>query len=143
MFLRLPTGVFALLLAIFLLGIGLSVSIAQDRTVGTIGKNSNVLPKVKAHLFIQDVEYEIFVTQGSTAYDLLEIAAKQYGLRFEGRDFMGLGFFVEELDGVAENPREQMHWIYYINNEKAKVGVSSYVIQPNDVIQWRYEKSEF
>src|SRR3989344_4379275 len=91
-------------------------------------------------LIVEETKYELKVAPGSSAYHVLETAREQ-GLSFKGRNFPGMGFFVEELQGKAESNRQGMYWIYSINNKKAEVGVSSYIIQPNDVITWTYEKS--
>ena len=62
--------------------------------------------------------------------------------QFKGREFPGLGFFVQELNGLAENPRQGTFWIYYINGEKAKVGISAYTVKADDIISWKYEHEE-
>ncbi len=91
-------------------------------------------------LVVEGKSYELKVAPGSSVYDVLE-AAREQGLSFKGREFSGMGFFVEEINGKAESNRQRMYWIYSVNNKKAEVGVSSYIIQPNDVISWSYEKS--
>ncbi|MDP2664669.1 MAG: DUF4430 domain-containing protein [bacterium] len=95
---------------------------------------------IPVSLIVEETKYELKVAPGSSAYHVLE-AAKEQGLSFKGREFPGMGFFVEEVNGKAESSRQGMYWIYSINNKKAEVGVSIYIIQPNDVITWSYEKS--
>ena len=85
-------------------------------------------------------EHEVWLPEGATAYDLMTIVAENSEFEFRGKNFWGMGFFVEEINGIAQNPKGKMYWIYYINGEKALVGVSQYVIQTNDVIEWKYEK---
>ena len=95
---------------------------------------------ISVSLMVEGNNYEVKVVPGSSVYDALE-AAEEQGLSFKGREFPGMGFFVEEINGKAESSRQGMYWIYLVNNKKAEVGVSSYIIQPNDVISWSYEKS--
>lgn len=54
-----------------------------------------------------------------------------------------MGEFVEEINGIKNNQATGEYWIYYINGESAKMGVSNYIIKPNDVIKWNYEKANF
>ncbi|TSC56271.1 MAG: Uncharacterized protein Greene071421_274 [Parcubacteria group bacterium Greene0714_21] len=89
-----------------------------------------------------DAKYEVFVPVGSTVYDLMDKASKQYGFSFSGESFPGMGFFVEEIKGVRQNPGKGLYWIYYINGEKSQVGVSSYILKPYDVISWKYGDEE-
>ncbi len=93
-------------------------------------------------LSLQEKRYEFQVSQGSTVYEAMVLLRETSGLKFGGRDFGGLGFFVEEINGVSQDPSRQMYWIYSINGKKSQVGVSSYTIQPGDVISWTYEHEE-
>ncbi len=90
-------------------------------------------------LSIQGQEYTLNVPEGSTAYDVMKLASETSGLSFRGKDFGGIGFFVEEINGVSQH--HPMYWIYSINGKKSQVGVSQYRLQPGDVISWSYEKS--
>ena len=95
---------------------------------------------IPVSLVVEGKSYEVKIVPGSSVYNVLE-AGKEQGFSFKGREFLGMGFFVEEVNGKAESSRQGMYWIYLVNNKKAEVGVSSYIIQPNDVITWSYEKS--
>ncbi len=100
------------------------------------------LPVGEKHsLYVGDKEYKIALKENSSVYDLM-LALKQSGqLDFKGRNSAGLGFFVEEINGVKNNPRDNTFWIYYINGKAAEVGISNYHLKPNDIITWKYEKS--
>lgn len=96
---------------------------------------------IKAVLKVGGSSYETYLPEGSNVYDLMNGIAAQYPeFHFKGRNFPGLGFFVEEINGVSQNKKEGFYWIYYINNKVASVGVSNYKIKENDVITWNYEK---
>ena len=78
------------------------------------------------------------VAAGATVFTLMETMRANGQLSFHDREFGGsLGKFIDEINGVKNTPK--YFWIYYINNEKAKVGVSNYILQPDDVITWKYE----
>lgn len=72
----------------------------------------------------------------------MQIIRKDYPFTFSGKEYSGLGFFVEEINGVKNNTQEGRYWIYYINGKKAQVGISSYILKPNDIIMWKYEPDE-
>lgn len=99
--------------------------------------------KIPAVLQVEQESFWAEIPEGSTAYDLMVLVSKQSDFTFHGRNFPGLGFFVDEIQEKKENQKEGIHWIYSINGKVAIVGVSSYIIQPNDVISWNYENSDY
>lgn len=112
------------------------------------GTNTNVLPQkqvqeeiVQANIEVGNTIYKVSLPKGSTVFDLMQYAERQNNFQFYGKDFQGLGFFVSEINGVKQDPLKGSYWIYYINNQKAQVGVSGYIIKNNDTITWKYEKS--
>jgi hypothetical protein len=70
-------------------------------------------------------------------------AAKKYPDKFSyhGTNYgTGLGTFVEEINGIKNSTKEKMYWILYINNKKSNRGISSLILNTNDIIKWNYEK---
>ena len=57
---------------------------------------------------------------------------------FSGKEYSSMGFFVEEINGVKNDNLAGKYWIYYINGQSAQVGISNYIIKPNDLIEWKY-----
>lgn len=86
--------------------------------------------------------FEIRVPEGASAYDVMRLARDTMGFRFEGREFKDLGFFVESVNGEKQDTLKGLYWIYKINGQKAKVGISGYKVKQNDVIEWTYEHEE-
>jgi len=79
----------------------------------------------------------------ATAADLLATARTQNQITAVTKDFGGeLGIFVEEINGVANDPASETYWFLYINGVKSPVGASSAAVQAGDVVAWRYEKYE-
>jgi hypothetical protein len=66
-----------------------------------------------------------------------KIKSENNDFDFSGREHSGLGFFVEKIND--KNNTNFSYWIYYINDRQAEVGVSSYVLQDGDIINWRLE----
>ena len=120
-------------------------SILGDRTktnVLSIPESQEQDNLIEATLRVADKTYPVSLPQDSSVHDLMVKAQETSDFQFKGREFPGLGFFVQELNGVAENPRQGTFWIYYINGEKAKVGISAYTVKADDTISWKYEHEE-
>ncbi len=65
--------------------------------------------------------------------------ATKDGLVFTGREYPGLGFFVESINGTAAE--DGYYWFLYINDESSSLGASGTLARPGDVIEWRYKQS--
>ncbi len=81
--------------------------------------------------------------QELTVYELMQFltADSKKPFFFQTKEFAGIGHFVESINGIKNNQKENQYWIYYINGESANMGISQYKIQPNDKIEWRFEES--
>lgn len=114
---------------------GVSVSVVQP-------KEEHRVEEVSVFLAAEGKSIEVRVPEGSSVYDVMRIAGDTRGFQFEGREFADLGFFVESVNGKKQDGIRGLYWIYRINGQKAKVGVSGHKVKKNDVIEWRYEKEE-
>lgn len=93
-------------------------------------------------LLVEKDEYQVDVEQNSSVYDAMVKASKTSSLSFEGTQFAELGFFLEEINGLRQSSKLGKYWIYYINGQKAEVGISMYKLQAYDVISFKYENEE-
>ena len=100
------------------------------------------IEKIQASMLINGAEYQITVKSDSSVYDLMSQLKKQNKIDFKGSDYSGMGFFIEEINGVKNNPAGE-NWIYYINGRPAPIGISYYKLKNNDTIEWKYEKKSF
>ena len=98
--------------------------------------------KIQAKMLINGVEYDAAVKPNSSVYDLMSTLREEKKIDFKNKDYSALGFFIEEINGVRNNPSGK-NWVYYINGQPGKVGVSYYKLKNNDVIEWKYEKKSF
>lgn len=104
-------------------------------------QNLRETPSGEAHVLLAgDKKYEIAVPENSTVFDLMSALKQRGDFDFKGKNSAGLGFFVEEINGIRNNPSANTYWIYYVNREAADVGISNYILKSNDVIIWKYEK---
>jgi hypothetical protein len=94
-------------------------------------------------LIVYDSIYKTAYSEDSSVYDMMKKARHETNFDFTGRDYGGnLGYFVDSISGQEHSAKDEKYWIYYINGQKAKVGISNYIIQPNDIIEWKYENSK-
>ena len=132
----LPLFLFSALIGLVVLG-----AVSGDRT------NVDVLPtqdsqRIETTLAVQEKTYLVSLPEGSSAYDLMVRAQETSDFQFKGREFPGLGFFIQAINGLEQSPRLGKYWIYYINGKKAEVGISAYTVNDHDIISWRYEDEE-
>lgn len=97
---------------------------------------------IEATLTVEEKTYLVSLPKGSSAYDFMAKAQQTSDLQFRGKEFPGLGFFIQEINGLEQSPRLGKYWIYYINGKKAEVGISAYMVNNHDVILWEYEHEE-
>ncbi|MDP2640933.1 MAG: DUF4430 domain-containing protein [Candidatus Yanofskybacteria bacterium] len=128
-----------------------------------VGQGFDIVGQQKKRTDIEDVPYEKQAVSYYPAYPVitLTVEGKEYlvpaieeitvleamriaegnGFRFSGKDFFGIGFFVEEIEGRRQDPGKQMYWVYSIDGQKARMGVSQQKVVPGNIIEWTYEKS--
>ncbi|TAN33391.1 DUF4430 domain-containing protein [Patescibacteria group bacterium] len=99
-------------------------------------------PVVGAKMLIGGQEFIFSVPAGATVYDAMKQLADEKKIFFSGKEYAGMGFFAEEINGL-QNGDGGKYWIYYVNGQQAKVGVSSYLIKSSDIISWVYENEKF
>jgi len=75
------------------------------------------------------------------AMDNLTLTSDQPFL-YIGKKYSNLGIMVQEINGIKNDPKNNQYWIYYINGEAAKIGISYYQLKPNDLIEWKFETSK-
>ena len=94
-------------------------------------------------IIVQDKTYNLQLKTGTTAYEAMDILQQNSDFTFNGQNYASLGFFVNEINGVKNDAKNNKYWIYYINGQSAKVGISNYKLINNDLIDWKYEESKF
>ena len=87
-------------------------------------------------LNVFDKNYSVKTEEGSSVYDAMK-NIKDDTFSFSGVEHSGLGFFVNEINGVMGTPGK--YWIYYVNDKEASVGASNYILKDGDTISWKQE----
>ena len=87
-------------------------------------------------VIVGEATYVGSVPAGSTVLDLMN-ALKAEGLRFEGKEFPGLGLRIDSVNGVSSD--NGYYWFLYVNGKSSDAGVSQTKVLPGDVVEWRYK----
>lgn len=92
-----------------------------------------------------DEEYILEFKENQTTYQFMQAlyASSQKPFIFEAKEYPGMGMFVESINGIQNNPQKNLYWIYYVNGQSAKTGISNYIIKQKDKIEWKYENTNF
>ena len=96
----------------------------------------------EAKIQIGDTTYSVQVALDTTLYVAMEKLAEEGKITWKTKEFGGLGSFVDSLNGVTSDRMGGKYWIFYVNGEPAKVGISNYILKNNDLIKWNYEDSQ-
>jgi len=84
-----------------------------------------------------DVEIEA----GDTVMDALQETVKLTGLAFDTTQY-DFGEIVEQI-GDLRGGQDNKYWIYYVNGESATIGADANVLNPGDVVEFKFEESIF
>ncbi len=133
----LPLFLFGSLIGLVTLGI-----ISGDRTSIDVLPSQEQQAFIEATLAVEEQTYAVSLPMGSSAHDLMVKVQESSSFTFRGQEFPGLGFFIQEINGLEQSPRLGKYWIYYINGKKAEVGISAYTVNNHDIILWKYEDEE-
>lgn len=110
-------------------------------SVKNIDKDSFNHKTIKISLIVSDKKYEAEIKKDSSVFDAMksieENNTKDNLFSFKYKDYSSLGSFITEINGVKGEPGK--YWIYYVNNEKASVGVSKFILKERDIIRWEQE----
>lgn len=92
----------------------------------------------RASLIVGEASYPLAVSAGGTLIGAMNALASSSGFAFTGREYPGLGFFVDSINGRANAGGK--YWILYVNGVSSPVGASEAPVRAGDVFEWRYEK---
>lgn len=98
---------------------------------------------VAVSIEINDQKYPLSVPEKSTAYDAMNKLVADKKITAVFNKFSGLGYFVDEIDGIKTDKSQGKYWIYYLNGKPAQLGISQYILKKNDSITWKYEVPQF
>jgi len=133
------------------IGIYLSVVIVLVVIVILVS-STNLFENVESKEYIDNVSLKIISpswsisylnisTKNTTVADLLSECADKYNFTIEKEFFQGYDSFLFIAINNLENGDDDKYWQYYVNGKFADVGCSKFVLNDNDIIEWRFEDS--
>ena len=82
---------------------------------------------------------EITLNEGSTAFDQLVAAAKQYGIHIDKEESKISSAYMKGIANLYEYDFGELSgWMYCVNGDYADVGCGEYELHEGDVVEWRY-----
>lgn len=96
--------------------------------------------KVETKIFLEvnETKYETNTETPISIYDFMKKLQSENKITFSGKYYSGMGEFVEEINGIKNS--DGNYWIYYVNSQKANIGISNYKVNSGDIVSWKYEK---
>lgn len=103
----------------------------------TSSKTNEIKVTFVVSLDDKKTSYNLSLGSEKNIFDAMnELAFSSY-FKFSGKNFSGMGFFVDEINGTKNSLTK--NWVYYINGKYATVGISGYYLKNGDIIEWKYE----
>jgi len=80
--------------------------------------------------------YRVTVPKNTNIYVAMTILASSTTLfRFKATLYSELGYYIEEINGIKNDNGK--YWTLYVNDSYSNVGVSRYILKPEDQIEWK------
>lgn len=64
------------------------------------------------------------------------------GLSFDSKDYGEMGVLITKI-GAKENGQDNNYWQFWVNKEQPQVAADKYLLQPKDILEWKFTQSEF
>ncbi len=81
---------------------------------------------------------EVKLPNDSTVFDLLKKVTAENNLKLQSKDYGELGVFIESINDIENEISGNRFWQYWVNNEYAKIGASSFKLDGGDMVEWKY-----
>jgi hypothetical protein len=101
-------------------------------------KENQTLKEISVTLIAGSDIYQTSVEENSSVLDVMNTLASTTAFSFKAKYYSGLGFFVNQINGV-ENANSK-YWTLYVNGNYSMVGTSQYNPKEGDRIEWKFEK---
>jgi hypothetical protein len=123
---------FAGMLTGFMLSSGSATDISRGATVGLM---------IDAGLGEVRTFTDIVPLEDETLFSLTRRVAQEEDIPFAYKDYAGLGAFITQIGPMQESANGAF-WQFWVNNVYAQVGADAYVVQPGDVVVWKFTASK-
>lgn len=120
-----------------------SISSPPQEEKNLVEKTTLARNKIEIKIVVLGQAYPLSVPAKTTLYEAMVILSKDQSIEqsfsFTTKNFPGLGQFVESINGAPNESRK--YWMYYINGKQGSIGVSNYIVEAGDIVEWKREKS--
>ncbi|MDP1709378.1 MAG: DUF4430 domain-containing protein [Candidatus Komeilibacteria bacterium] len=142
-FLKAFIGVILVLVGL-LLGLGTAERFACEEPsvqVSQIAKSANVMIDTEEDIFtFSDIEIQSNDTVWSVLKRLSESQSEK--LQVTSQSYGEMGILISAINGITGGA-DNKYWQYWVNNEYAQVSADKQLVQPGDVIMWKFTNSKF
>lgn len=90
---------------------------------------------------VKTFEQESF-TEGETLFDLTRRVAERAGMSLVYEPPGPYGILIMEIDG-KRGGTDGRYWLYWVGNHMGEVAADQYMLQPGDVIEWKFVNLKF
>ncbi len=63
-------------------------------------------------------------------------------LTFDSKDYGAMGVLITKI-GDKENGQDNNYWQFWVNKEQPQIAADKYLLQPKDILEWKFTQSEF
>ena len=134
-------------LAIFFGGVYIGASITpQVQDTAQIRKGNEQAQSVSLMIDYGEGDITSFLNipleEGESLFDVVKSTTEENNIPLGFKDFGGeLGVFIESINGVPDGTSSKW-WQYFVDNKYGEIGVSSYIVKPGDVIEFKFIKGQ-
>jgi hypothetical protein len=84
---------------------------------------------------------DIKLEKGKTVFDLLKKVTQENNMELSFKEYPDLGVFIESIDKVTNDPKNNKWWQYWVNGEYGQAGASNFILKDGDLVKWKYVES--
>jgi len=103
-------------------------------------KTQEIKNSLNITIEIPNQQFLLQLPEKTTVYDAIQKLITDKKINVSMKEFKGMGYFVEEINGLKNDKQTGEYWFYYINGQPAKIGISGYTLKNNDLITWKFKK---
>ena len=112
-----------------------------DKSPQPAGVEEGLSPTIDLAINFGDGNTSIYkdtkFTAGETLFDVMLEKTEEEDLVLKYEEYGDLGALITQI-GNDQNGIDDKFWQFWVNGKYSQVGVSYYVVQGSDIIEWRY-----
>jgi len=130
--------------------LGQSQIISQNFNSGALPNNiqninqTNQSDKVLISLAFDQNNTSLYSRDWQANLSLLAVTknlAEENNLAFEIKDYAEMGVLITQI-GDKINGQDNKYWQYWVNQQQPLISADKYILQPQDIVEWKFEASQ-